>query len=108
MAAAGGQGDQYIALFRPPAGDDGLLFDHAHAKTGQVIIAALVQARHFGRLSADQAATGRGAARRDAPDNGFRRLHIQPGAGEIIQEKQRRRALREHVIHAHGHEVNAD
>src|SRR3546814_11639898 len=67
--------------------------DRAHRKTSQIIFAVRIHAGHFGRLAADQRATGDAAALGDARDNLFGDSIVQPSGGEIIEEEQRLRAL---------------
>ena len=90
------------------AGDDLALFHHADGKTGEVVFAYRIHARHLGSLAADQRAAGLFAAVGDALDDFGGGGHVQLAAGEIVEEEQRFGALHQDVVHAHGHQVDAD
>jgi len=107
MGSAGSQPQDRVADL-DAAAVDGLGFFHgADGKPRQVILAIGIHARHFGRFAADQCASGQLAALGDAADHGRGRVHREPAAGEIIEEKQRLGALHENVVDAHRHEVDA-
>ena len=67
-----------------------------------------IHARHLGRLAAHQRAARQAAALGDAGDHRFRDTAFKLAGGKIVEEKQRLGALRQHVIGAHGHQVDAD
>src|SRR5437868_3647097 len=62
--------------------------------------------RHFSRLTADQRTAGKLAALGNAFDHVGGDLLFELSAGEIIEEEERLRALHEHVVGAHRHEVD--
>ena len=107
MRAVGSQAQHNVAGFDAAAVDDALFLHHAHGKAGQIVFAFGIHARHFGGFAADQGAAGFFAALRDAFDHVGSACHIEFAAGEIIEEKQRLRALHENVVHAHGDQVDA-
>ena len=80
----------------------------ADRKAGEVVVAVLVEARHFGGLAADQRAAGFAAALGDAGDDRGGRLRIELAAGEIVEKEQRFRALHDEVVDRHRDEVDAD
>jgi hypothetical protein len=67
-----------------------------------------VHAGHFRGLAADQRAARELAAAGDAADHGRGGVHVQLAAGEVVEEEQRLGALHQHVVDAHGHQVDAD
>ncbi len=77
-------------------------------KAREVVIAVLVEARHFGGLAADQGAAGFPAALGDAGHDGRSRFRIELAAGKIVEEEQRFRALHHEVVDRHRHQVDAD
>ena len=80
----------------------------AHGKAGEVVVLAVIHARHFGRLAADQRAAGLAAAFGDAADDRGALVGIELAGGEIVEEEQRLGALHDDVVDAHGDEVDAD
>ena len=67
-----------------------------------------IHARHFRRLAAHQRAARLPAAFGD-PRNDFRRdARLQLSGREIVEEEERLRALRQHIVDAHGNEIDAD
>ena len=83
-------------------------FGRAHGKAGEVVVLAVIHARHFRRFAADQRAAGLAAALGDAADDRRALLGIELAGGEIVEEKQRFRALDDDVVDAHGDEIDAD
>ena len=83
-------------------------FNHPDAEPGQVVIAVLIHARHFGGFPAHQRRAGLFAAIGDALDHVRRHVHVQFAGGVIVQEKQRFGADHQHVVDAHRHQVDAD
>ena len=79
----------------------------AHAKARQIVFAGTVHIRHFGSFAAQKGTARPATAFGHAAHHGLGRIHVQLASGKIIQEKQRRRALDQNVIDAHGHQVNA-
>ena len=80
----------------------------AHGEAGKVVIVALIDARHFRGLAADQRATRLAACRRDAFHHRRTDRRIELAASEIIEEKQWLGALHDEVIDRHGDEIDAD
>ena len=101
------QPQQHIAPGHGP-GQFPAAFHSPHRKSGQIEIAGRIHAGHFCGLAADQGATGRGATCGNALDNACGAVNIQLAGGEIIQKKQRLRALTDQIVDAHGDQINAD
>ena len=80
----------------------------ADRKTGEVVVAVLVEARHFRGLAADQRAAGFAAALGDAGDDRGGGLRIELAAGEIVEKEQRFGALHDEVVDRHRHQIDAD
>ena len=80
----------------------------ADRKAGEVVVARLIEPRHFGGLAADQRAAGQPAAFRDAGDHRRADLRIELGAGEIIEKEQGLGALDHEIVDRHGDQIDAD
>ncbi len=70
-----------------------ILFDDADAKSREIIVLAVVHARHFGGFAAHQRATCLHAAIDDAGDDAFTDIDVEFPGGKIVEKKQRLRAL---------------
>ena len=108
MRAARGEAEHYIAGPHPLAIQNGFLLDHADAEAGEVVIVAVVHARHLRRLTAHQRTAGLDAAFDDAGDHALRDIDHQLAGGVIIEEEQRLCATHRDVVDAHCDEVDAD
>ncbi len=108
MGTAGREADQRVACADLAAVDDLVAFDDTDAETGQIVIAIGVHVGHFRSLAADQRGAGLQAALGDTRNDVGGNAGIELAAGEVVEEKQRFRALRQHVIDAHCNEVDAD
>jgi hypothetical protein len=102
------QAYEEVAGLDPRAVDELLFFHDADGKAREVIFALAVERRHFSGLAADERAARLFAARGDALDDVRMLLRFEPARGEIIKEEERLGALDDDVVHAHGHEVDAD
>ena len=83
-------------------------FHRADAEAGQVVFAGRIHVGHLGGLAADQRATGQFATARDAADHADRGIDIELAGGEIVEEEQRLGTLHQHVVDAHGDQIDAD
>ena len=83
-------------------------FGSTDREAGEVVIAVLVEAGHFGGFAADQRAAGFPAAFRHPGNDGGRGLRIEFAAGKIVQKEQRLGALHHEVIDRHRHQIDAD
>ena len=108
MHAGGGKADQHVAFDNRGTIDYGGLLGHAHGETGQIVLVLVVHARHLGGLAAHQRTAGLTAAVGDTRDDGLDLLGFVAPHGHVVEEHQRFGALRQHVVDAHGHGINAD
>ncbi len=107
MGTGGGQPQDHVAGAGFRAIDDGILLHHADAEARQVVVSAVIHAGHFGGLSADQSASGLDTPIDDAGNDALGDIDVEFAAGKIIQKEQRFGALHDHVIGAHGNQIDA-
>ena len=103
-----GQSDHRVARGDIRARQQRAALGGPHRKAREVVIAVLVEPRHFGGLAADQGAAGFPAALGDAGHDRRSRLRVELAAGKIVEEEQRFRALHHEVVDRHRHQVDAD
>ncbi len=108
MHAGGGEADDRVALGDIAPRQDRAALDRADGEAGEIVIVALIEARHFGGLAADQRAAGLAAADGDAGDHGGADFRLELAGGEVVEKEQRLGALHHQVVDAHGDEVDAD
>ena len=106
--AAGGQGDNHVALCHAAVVDDGLLVYHAYGEARQVVLVRRVEAGHFGGLAAHQGTASLHAALGHALYQIGDALGNVLAAGDVIQEHQGLGTGAHHVVYAHGNAVNAN
>ena len=80
----------------------------AHRKAREVIVAVLIETRHFSGLAADQSAARFLAGRRYARHHHRCDRRIEFAAGKIVEEEQRFGALHDEVVDGHCDQINAD
>ena len=68
----------------------------------------MIHARHLGGFSADQRAARLDAPFDDAGDQALAHAHIELAGRKVVEKKQRFGALHDHVVDAHGHQIDAD
>ena len=88
--------------------DDRVLLHHADAEAGEIVVRAVVHAGHLGGLPADQRRAGLHAALDDPAHHGLGDGHLELAGGVVVEEEQRLGALDDHVVGAHGHQIDAD
>ena len=107
MQAAGGQAQHNVADSHGICAiEDFGFLNRADAETRQVVLACRVHARHLRRFAANQGAAAHLAAFSDTANHGGGGVHVELAAGEIVQKKQRLGPLHQHVVDAHGDQVN--
>lgn len=67
-----------------------------------------IHAGHFSGFAADEGAARAAAAFGDAGNDGFCDAALELAGGEIVEEKQRLGPLRQHIIGAHGDQIDAN
>ena len=97
-----------VAGSGPGAVDDAILLDEPDTETREVVVVALVHARHLGRLAADERATRLQAAFHDALDDALRDVDLQAPGRVVVEEEDRLGALHDDVVRAHCNQVDAD
>ena len=105
--AAAGQTQHHVAGLDFFSGQDFGFLDRTHCKTGQIVFAFRVHARHFSGLAAYQCTAAELTALGNAADHRSGNFHIELAAGKVVEKKQRLGTLHQHVIDAHGHQVYA-
>ena len=85
-----------------------LAFGGTHREAREVIVAAVIHARHFRRFAADQGAARLLAAIGDAGDHLAGGGDIELSGGVIVEEEQRLGALHHQIVDRHGDEIDAD
>ena len=108
MDAGRGKADHQVACRDIVARQQIRAIDRSDGKAGEIVIAVLIHAGHFGGLAADQGAAGFAAGRRNAGNDGRTHLRIELATGEIVEEEQRLRALHHKVVHRHRDQIDAD
>uniref|UniRef100_A0A914YK63 Uncharacterized protein n=1 Tax=Panagrolaimus superbus TaxID=310955 RepID=A0A914YK63_9BILA len=108
MRAGRGDADQHVAGGHAGAVLQLALLHRGDREAGQVVLAGGVHVGHFSGFAADQRTAGLGAAVGDAAHDRCGGVDVQLAGGEVVQEEQRFGALHQHVVHAHGDQVDAD
>src|SRR5918999_547096 len=107
MQAAGAESDENIALSNGPGIEKLFSLHRADSKAGQIILAVREIARMFSGLTADQYAARLAATFSDAADHRLGDTDIEFAANKVIQEKQRFGRLRQNIVDAHRHKIDA-
>ena len=108
MRTGGGETDHSIADANSTAIDDGVFLHNADTEARQVVVTAVVHARHLGRFAAHQRTTGESTTLDDARDHAFGYIDVEFARRIVVEEKQRLCALDGYVVDAHADEVDAD
>ena len=99
---------QHVAHTHLRTVDQARLLDHAAREARNIVLAAGIHARHLGRFAADECTAGLTAAFGHTRHDRFDLRRLVVPHGYIIQEEERLGPLRQHVVHAHSHGVDAD
>ena len=108
VQAAGSDADHDVVGGDVAAVDDAIALDHADGEAGQVVAAVLEHVGQDGGFAAQQGAIGLQAAVADAGDDLLQQRRIVVRHGHVVEEEQRLGAAAQHVVDAHGHQVDAD
>ena len=106
--AAAGDGNDLIAGDHSAAIDQGVFLDDRHTEAGQVVATGAIEAGHFGSFAAEQGAAALAAAIGNPLDNGRHGLRAELAGGQVIEKEEGLGAAGDHVVDAHGHQVDAD
>ncbi len=108
MDARRGEAEQHIAGRYVAARQDAVALDRAHCEPGEVVVAAGIDAGHFGGLAADEGGARLAATIGDPGDHRGGDRRVELAGGEIVEEEQGLGALDDEVVHAHRDEVDSD
>ena len=108
VRSAGGDSNDDVTLGDGAAIDHFPALDRADCETREVILAGRIHVRHFSGLATHQGSAGLQAALRDSRDDVAGDFVVELATGEIVEEEQRFRTLDQHVIDAHGNEIDTD
>ena len=89
----GGEAEHDVARLDVGARQERAALGGADREAGEIIVAIVVEARHLGRLAADERASGLPATVRDARDEARSLRGIELAGREIVEEEQRLGAL---------------
>ena len=106
--AGRGKRDGDIAFLWHPARQQRAAFGGADGKAGKVEPAIRIDARHLGRLAADQGGLALDTAIGDAGNNLGGDGALELAGCEIVQEEQWNSTLCNQVVDAHGHQIDAE
>ena len=104
----GGQPDDGVAGLHPLGTELGAVLDHPDREAGQVELVGGHDPGVLGRLAADQRAAGLTAALVHPGHDGGHRVRIDLAGGQVVEHEERLGTDAHQVVHAHGHQVEAD
>ena len=108
MQAGGGHGDDHVVFPHPVRAQQLVGLHHAHGGGGHIVLPRLHDPRMLRGLPAQEGAPGLHAALGNAGHNIGHMLGHHLADGDIVLQKQRLRPAHHQVVHAHGHQVDAD
>jgi len=108
MQAGGRQRDQSVSGLDTLAGEKILAFDGADDEACQIVFAGWIKSGHLRGFAADEGAAGFAARAAHAFDELLDDLRIELAHGQVVEEKQRLRALHENIVDAVIDEVAAN
>ena len=100
--------EQSVSGLDALAGQKIFALDGANDKAREIVFAGRIEAGHLRGFAADEGAAGFAAGEAHAFDELLDNLRIELAHREVVEEKERLRALDENVIDAVIHEVAAD
>ncbi len=106
--AAGGEGEDDVTGFYAEGVDGAGELDDADGEAGEVVVAWCVDGGHLRGFAAEEGTAGLLAAVCDALDDAFDVGGIDVVDADVVEEEEGFSALDEHVVDAHGDEVDAD
>ena len=108
VQAAGGEAEEHIAVSRTAAADEIVSPDRTDYEAHEVEIAALVQTRQLGGLTADQSASGLSTRCCHATDQFRDDALVESSDADIVKEEHGPGACRKDVVHAVVDDIDAD
>ena len=106
MHAVRCQAQHHVSGAHALAGQNFGFFYRADGKTGQIVFACGVHAGHLGRFAANQRATRQLTSLGDTTNHGRGRVNVELAAGKVIQKEQGLGTLHQHIVDAHGDQVD--
>ncbi len=100
--------DDGVSGAHPVRAELGAALDDSDGESRQVEVVDRHHPGMLGRLTSDQRAPGQPAALVDARHHGRDAVGVDPAGDHVVEEEQGLRADADEVVHAHGHEVDAD
>src|SRR5205085_3363138 len=97
-----------VARGNPLAVDQSIAPHGADDEAGDVVLAVGVEARHLGRLAAEQRAAVLAARARETLDDLDGDVRVEPTGGQVVEKEQGLRSLNEDVVDAVVDEIGAD
>ena len=108
MRAGRGEANDHVAGLGAAAIENLRLVDDADTETREVVVVAVIHARHLGGLAADQGAAGTDTAFGDAADDALGSRHVERAGRVVIEKEERFCTADDDVIDAHGDQIDAD
>ena len=108
MHSARRQSDNDVACGNIAARQDFIAPHSADRKSSEIVIASLIDSRHFRGFAADQCASSFAAGPGNALDHRGADCRIEFSAGEIIEKEQWFRALHHKIVDGHRDKIEAD
>ncbi len=99
--------DEHVARDHAASVDDRCAIDHPHREARQIVFARVVEARELSGLPADQRHIGLLAALSDPGNHGLRHVDLELPGAVVVEEEERERAGGEHIVDAHGDQIDA-
>ena len=88
--------------------NDGIFVDNGNAESGQVVATRRIKTGHFSGFSPEQRATALAAAIGNPFNHGGHGVRAQGTGGHVVEKEERFGATRDHIVHAHRHQIDAD
>ena len=108
MQARRAHRDRDVARAHAIGTEQSIGLDDARARTRDVVLVRLQQARMLGGLTADEGATGDLAAARDTGDDRGDALGHDLAGGDVVGHEEWLGSAHDEVVDDHGDEVDAD
>ena len=90
------------------AWQDGVTFNCTDRETREIVVIALIDARHFGRFAPDKSTAGFPASDTDAGNHRGPDFWFKFPTGIVVKKKKGLGTLDHQIVHAHRDQINAD